>query len=42
MATDDTNLQRQVKTYDGLIKTLFYGAIAVAVIAAAVIWLISK
>ena len=44
---DDTNvqgpnLQAHVKTYDGLINMLFYGAIAVAIIAATVIWLIAK
>ncbi len=39
---DDANLQAHVKTYDGLINMLFYGGIAVAVIAAIVIWLIAK
>ena len=36
------NLQAQVKTYDGLINMLKYGAVAVAIIAATVIWLIAK
>ena len=39
---DDANMQGHVKTYDGLINMLKYGAVAVAIIAAAVIWLIAR
>ena len=39
---EDANLEAQVKTYDGLINTLKWGAVAVAVIAATVIWLIAR
>ncbi|MGI4732500.1 MAG: aa3-type cytochrome c oxidase subunit IV [Janthinobacterium lividum] len=39
---DKTDLQGHVATYDGLIGLMKWGAVAVAVIVAAVIWLISK
>lgn len=37
-----TTIGDQVATYDGLIGTMKWGAVAVAIIVAAVIWLISK
>ena len=39
---DDANMQGHVKTYDSLIAMLKWGAIAVAIIAAGVIWLIAR
>jgi hypothetical protein len=38
---DDKNIQAHAATYASLISLLFYGAIAVFVIAALVIWLIA-
>lgn len=38
---DDKNMESHAATYSSLISMLFYGAIAVAVIAALVIWLIA-
>ena len=38
---DDKNIKAHAATYSGLISLLFYGAIAAAVIAFFVIWLIA-
>ena len=39
---DDADLKGHVKTYDSLIGLLKWGAVAVFLIAAAVVWLISR
>ena len=39
---DDTDLSGHVATYDGLIGLLKWGAVAVAIIAAAVILIIAR
>lgn len=38
---DDKDIQGHAATYAGLISLLFWGAVAAAVIAALVIWLIA-
>lgn len=39
---DDGTMQGHVRTYAGLIGVMKWGAVAVAVIAALVIWLIAR
>ena len=39
---DDANLKGHVATYDSLIALMKWGAVAVAIIAAGVIWIISR
>ena len=39
---DESDLSGHVATYDGLIGLLKWGAVAVAVVVATVIWIISK
>lgn len=39
---DDADIKGHVSTYDGLIGLMKWGAVAVAVIVATVIWLIAK
>lgn len=39
---DEADMKRHVATYDGIIAMLKWSSVAVAVIALAVIWLISR